>query len=115
MAVWPGTLPDFFQVGGFVETGAVNTIRSTMDVGPDKLRRRTTTGIRRHQGDMWLTEAQYALMRTFYEDTHAFGSLSFTMDDAHGTNRTFRFITPPKYTTVGPNNWKVRLDLEELA
>ena len=115
MAAWPGTLPNLFQVQGFVETGAENTIRSNMDVGPAKLRRRTTTGIRTHSGAMWLTDAQYTAMRTYYEVTQKFGSLSFTLDDAHGTNRTFRFLTPPKYTTVGPNNWQVKLDLEELS
>jgi len=111
---WPNTLPNFFQVKGFIETGAVNAIRSTMDVGPDKLRRRTTTGIRNHVGNMWLTTTQYTTLRTFFEDTISFGVISFTMNDAHGTNRTFRFIRPPRYTTIGPDNWQVKLELEEL-
>lgn len=114
MAAWPGTLPDFFQVAGFVEIGANNIIRSAVDVGPEKVRRRTITNVRRHTGSMWLTAAQYTILRDFFENTHEYGALSFTMDDAHGTNRTFRFIVPPRYTTVGPNNWQVKLDLEEL-
>lgn len=114
MAAWPGTLPDFFQIRGFTETGADNIIRSSVDVGPEKVRRRTVTNVRRHVGNMWLTDSQYTELKTFFEVTHEYGALSFTMDDAHGTNQTFRFVSPPKYTTVGPNNWQVRLDLEEL-
>ncbi len=114
MAAWPATLPDFFQVGGFQETGADNIIRSKMDVGPDKLRKRTTTSTRKHAGNMWLTDAQYTILKTFFEDDHDYGALSFTMDDAHAVNQTFRFLRPPVYTTVGPNNWQVRLELEEM-
>jgi hypothetical protein len=114
MAAWPGTLPEFFQVGGFVEIGADNVIRSPMDVGPDKLRLRTTASTRRHTGNMWLTTAQYTALRTFFETTQSYGALSFTMDDAHGVNKTFRFLNPPRYNTVGPNNWQVKLDLEEM-
>ena len=114
MAAWPATLPDFFQVGGFQEISAINTIRTKMEVGPDKVRRRTSTDVRTHVGNMWLTDAQYTILETFYVTDHLSGALSFTMDDAHGNNQTFRFVKPPSYTTVGPNNWQVRLDLEEL-
>jgi len=114
MAAWPGTLPDFFQVGGYTEKGADNLIRTNMDVGPAKVRRRTVTNIRSIVGNMWLTSAQYTAMKTFFEVTQAYGSLTFTMDDAHAVNQTWRFVKPPVYTTVGPNNWQVKLDLEEM-
>jgi len=114
MAAWPGTLPDFFQVGGYTETGAENTIRTQMDVGPDKIRRRTVTDTRTVVGSMWLTPSQYTELKTFYEITHAYGSLPFTMDDAHGVNQTWRFLSPPVYTTLGPENWQVRLNIEEM-
>lgn len=114
MAVWPVTLPEYWQVSGFKETGADNTIRTRMDVGPAKVRRRTATNIRTVSGRMWLTNAQYTIMRTFYETDTLYGSDTFTMDDVHGTNRTWRFTKPPEYTTVGPNNWQVTLNLEEM-
>lgn len=114
MAVWPATLPQNFQVQGYSESGADNILRTTMDVGPDKLRRRTTSNVRRVTGSMWLTPAQYTELRTFFEVTHQFGALTFTKDDEHGINRTWRFISPPVYSTVGPENWQVRLQLEEM-
>lgn len=114
MAAWPGTLPDFFQVGGYSEKGPDNIIRTTMDVGPDKLRRRTVTNIRSIVGNMWLTNSQYDDMVTFFETTQLYGAISFTMDDAHGVNKTWRFVDSPVYTTIGPDNWQVRLSLEEL-
>lgn len=114
MAAWPSTLPDFFQVGGYSEKGVDNTLRSKMDVGPDKLRRRTITNVRNVIGNMWLTDSQYDDMVTFYETTQNYGADSFTMDDAHAVNKTWRFVGPPSYSTVGPNNWQVRLTLEEM-
>jgi len=114
MAAWSGTLPEFFQQSGFVEIGADNLIRTKMDVGPAKVRRRTITNVRTVSGNMWLTTAQYNELVTFYEVTHNFGADTFTMDDAHGVNQTWRFVTPPRYTTVGPDNWQVKLSLEQM-
>ena len=114
MAAWPGTLPDFFQVGGYKELGANNILRSDMDVGPAKVRRRTTSNVRPVVGNMWLTTAQYTALKTFFETTQAYGALSFTMDDAHGVSKTWRFVRPPAYRTLGPENWQVQLNLEEM-
>jgi hypothetical protein len=114
MADWPATLPQNFQVQGYQETGADNLLRTSMEVGPDKLRQRTTSNVRTVVGTMWLTPDQYTEFRTFYEVTHKFGSLTFTKDDQHGVNRTWRFAAPPVYSTVGPENWQVRLSLEEM-
>lgn len=114
MAAWPGTLPDFFQVDGYTEEGANNLIRSNMDVGPAKVRRRTTANIRSVTGRMWITAAQYTILRDYFEVTQAYGSLTFTMDDARGTNRTWRFVKPPRYTPNGPLEWIVQLTLEEM-
>ncbi len=114
MAAWPGTLPQNFQVSGYAERGADNIIRTTMDVGPDKVRQRTVSNVRTVKGTMWLTPAQYTELRTFFEVTHQYGALTFTKDDEHGINRTWRFVTPPVYNTLGPENWQVKLDLEEM-
>jgi hypothetical protein len=114
MAAWSGTLPQNFQVQGYVETGAENTIRTRMEVGPDKVRKRTTSDVRTVVGNMWLTPAQYTELRTFYEVTHEYGALSFTKDDEHGISRTWRFVSPPIYSTNGPENWQVRLSIEEM-
>jgi len=113
MAAWPGTLPQNFQVSGYSESDAINTIRTSMDVGPDKVRKRTTSNIRQVTGDMWLTPAQYTIMRDFYI-AHEYGSLTFTKVDEHSVSRTWRFVDPPMYSTVGPENWQVRLKLEEM-
>lgn len=114
MAAWPGTLPQNFQTSGYQETGANNTIRTQMEVGPDKVRKRTSSDVRTVTGRMYITGAQYTIMRDFYENLHEYGALSFTKDDEHGTNRTWRFVKPPAYTHIGADNWWVRLEIEEL-
>jgi len=114
MAAWPVDLPEFFRVASYSETSADNLIRTKMDVGPAKVRRRTGTNVRRVSGSMWLTPTQYTSMETFFNVTQDHGATTFTMDDAHGINQTWRFVSPPSYTTVGPENWQVRLNLEQM-
>lgn len=112
--VWPTSIPDNFQVGGYSETGSDNLIRTAMSVGPDKVRRRTTANVRQIVGSFWLTSAQYTTLRNFFENEVAYGAVPFIKLDAHGINRLFRFSKPPVYTPNGPNNWQVRVELEEM-
>lgn len=111
---WPVSIPENFQVGGYSETEADNTIRTTMSVGPDKIRRRTTANVRMVSGVFWLTTTQYNTLRNFFENTVSYGTVPFIKSDAHGVNRLFRFSRPPVYTPNGPNNWLVKVELEEM-
>ncbi|QLH37711.1 MAG: hypothetical protein HWD60_00095 [Defluviicoccus sp.] len=43
-AVWPSSLPQKPLVDGFSETAPNLVVRSPMDVGPAKVRRRATAG-----------------------------------------------------------------------
>jgi hypothetical protein len=113
MAAWPGTLPDLWSADGFEEQDADNVIVSPNEVGPPKRRRRSTAAMRTVRAGIDLTEAEYVIMRSFYESDCAHGAVSFTKDDAHGTERTFYFKRPPRYAYTGFNWWRVELELEE--
>lgn len=114
MATYPASLPTTFQVDGYRETDSDNTIRTSMDVGPDKIRRRTTANSRIVVGTMWLTQTQYTTFRAFFETDTSYGTDTFDFTDVHGVLRTYRFYKPPQYEPNGPINWKVKLEWEEL-
>ena len=114
MATWPGTLPQYWGAPDFVEQEGDNIVRTRMAAGPEKIRARSTAAPRRHMGFVRLSESQYATMKTFYQTTLAFGTDTFTMDDAHGVSRTMRFVSPPSYRYDGYNVWICTLDLEEM-
>lgn len=115
MAVtYPSSLPTNFQTQGYKETGADNQLRSNMDVGPAKVRRRTTTQVRTIVGSFFLTPAQYATFKTFYETDTAYGTLPFDFTDPHGNANEYRFVSPPVYTPNGNVEWQVQVNWEEM-
>lgn len=69
MPTWPVTLPQQFLMQGYSETPPSNIIRSTMDQGPPKDRRRSTDNERLFSVSMELTEAQIAIWEDFYYNT----------------------------------------------
>jgi hypothetical protein len=75
---WPGTLPQELQVNGFSESIADGLIETQPDIGPPMTRRRTSAAVRPISGQMIVTKAQLATLRTFVNTTLAGGSLPFT-------------------------------------
>jgi hypothetical protein len=79
VATWPVTLPQTFAAGGdYQEIPGTTVLRTTMDAGVTKIRRRQTRSESRMQGSMLLTTAQAAQFMLFYETTLKGGSLSFS-------------------------------------
>jgi hypothetical protein len=116
MAVgWPSGLPSIVLEEGYAERWAENVIRSPMDVGPAKLRRRSTAAVRRTTAVQLLTTAQVATLKTFYDTTTAYGSLSFDFTDARtGATLEARYVTPPAIAPAAPGYWRAAYDLEIL-
>ena len=75
--VWPATLPQKFNEEGYSEGMGKNLIRSNMDAGPAKVRRRTTSAVRPMSGTMQMTSTQLQDLVEFYETTIMHGSLPF--------------------------------------
>lgn len=95
MATWPSTLPPIrLPVQSSRQDG---TIRTSMETGPQKVRRRFTATSRYYSFPLRMTGAQFATLETFFDDTLGGGALTFTMDDPHtGSSETFRFQAPPE-------------------
>jgi len=113
--VWPTTLPQQLFVTGYNQSFADTTIKSEMDAGPAKIRRRFTAGVEPVSGTMIMTETQLSTLATFYNTTLLGGSLRFswTKPPAHTTACEMRFTAPPSWTKV-EGEFEAQLSLEVL-
>lgn len=114
MPTWPTTLPAP-AINTLQEAPPNNTIRTSMDKGPEKLRRRTTANIRPINFSMVLTSAEITILDGFYvSDTYS-GSESF--DYTHprtGVACTARFVAPPEYSEHEGSCYMAAVQLEIL-
>ena len=105
MPTWPGTLPTKPQKSGFSEKlPDPGIIRSTMDSGTTKVRRRATAGIGLITCTFELTTAQAATLETFWKTTLSHGTLVYTWDHPRtGATLTdkWRFLDMPIFTPRG--------------
>jgi len=115
MATWPATLPALLQISGLSETPPNNVIRTKMEIGPAKMRRRSTSGPRPISGEQILTTAQVATLDTFYVGTLIDGTTAFDWTHPRtGAAVEMRFVSPPTYAPAGGDYWRVMLKLEIL-
>ena len=114
VAVWPTTLPTELLQRGYQQGCADVSLRSSVDTGPAKIRRRYTAGVQQVKGVLKLSEAQLGYIRTFYDTTLVGGTLRFTWKDpVTMVSKELRFISPVTWSMTG--GWyDVNLDLELL-
>lgn len=117
-SVWPLGLPQKFLIDGFSEGLANNRIRSQNDIGPAKVRPRSTAGVRMMAGSMSMTTDQLAVFKDFVEVDIFQGASPFTFP-----NQTFDGDAPylvrfaeemPQWQWMAPHTWKVDMKLEIL-
>jgi len=113
---WPAGLVNVIPLrDGFEQTSPNNVIRQDMDVGPAKIRARSTAGYRQQKNMIVVTAAELAIFITFYETTLKYGALDFLWDDPiTGSEFIYRFVEPPNWQTFGLR-FKVNMSLEYLA
>lgn len=115
-AVWPATLPQIPLVEGYLERFGPNTIRTPMDWGPAKRRRRFTKSHDPHQFAFEVDGTQLATFKAFYKTTILHGALSF--DYTHptdGVTATFAMLDEPNIVPVGGNYYRVSFSAERTA
>ena len=113
---WPVGLPQLIAVDGYGETPPDTTLRTGMDAGPAKVRRRSTAGIRPLSVQLDLDAAQVETLDGFYVATLQGGALAF--DWVHPRTQaiaTLRFVRPPAYRPQGSDAaWRAVMQLEVL-
>src|SRR4051812_37350345 len=80
-ALWPISLPLTLLIDGYSKTLPATTIRSSMDIGPDKVRQRATAGVTPRKGRLLLTADQADTLEAFFNITLAGGALPFDWND----------------------------------
>lgn len=113
MAAWPGSLPQLSLLAGALETVQDGTIRTEMDAGPAKRRRRYTAVVRRFTVPLVLTTDQVATLETFYDSTLQGGVDAFDWTHPRtGAAVSLAFVARYQLTPIGGGYYQVILDVE---
>ena len=114
MPTWPSSLPAP-KSESFEETPPQVTLRTQMDMGPDKVRKRFSAGVRPLSFKMILTVAQIATLDTFFVTDTSSGASRF--DYTHPRTSAAvkaRFVEAPKYKSIDPAYYEADIKLEIL-
>lgn len=116
MVAWPVSLPQKMESSGYNEKPRTGVVRTSMDVGAAKMRRRYTGIITDISGSIKLTRAQAGILDAFFKNDLASGSLPFTwIHQRTGDAVTMRFVEPPQYAPEARGlYWSASLTLEIL-
>lgn len=114
--LWPESLPQTPLLDRWQETLADNTLRTEMEQGPAKLRRRSTAASGRMQAQFLLSSADCLLLDAFYHSTLGGGVKAFRiMHPRRGVVVLCRFAAPPEYVAVNGAYCRASLSLEVMA
>lgn len=112
--VWPIALPQVLRLDGLGGQRRSNVIRTSMDAGPQKARRRYTVASKDFDGTIIVTEEQRRILEDFYVNTIASGALRFRMKDPQTLEiKEFRFREDYQEQQLG-GRWKITMPLEKM-
>lgn len=110
--IWPVTLPQALLFSGYGQQSADVLLRTSMDTGPAKVRRRASAGVEPTEGKIILTSTELGYLRTFYDTTLLGGALRFSWKDPiTKAVEELRITKPPAWITV-EGLFQVTLSLE---
>lgn len=115
-AAWPSTIPQC-PILAFQEKPQTNVASFKPEVGPPKMRRRSTAKSWLTDVTFRMTNAQVVTFLTFYETTLEDGSLPFTMNHPRTTTNYSWMFSPGNEPTIqryAPNFSSVQLQLVRL-
>ena len=111
---WPAELPQVLILDGLTAKRKSAVVRTEMDAGPAKQRRRYTISTKEFSGAMLVTEEQRAILEAFYNDVLAAGVLRFVMKDPQTLEYAeFRFLDEYEEESVD-GHWKITMSLEKM-
>lgn len=115
MPTWPTSLWQTPSSDSYSETPPNNVIRTKMDVGPDKVRLRSTSNVRNFEVTYLFTNDEVDILDSFFVNDCKYGAFEFTFPKPRNSlvNITVRFVEPPTYA-ARENLFTVHLKLEEL-
>lgn len=115
MATWPASLPQSFMFDGFSEQKDSQVLRTGMDSGPPKQRRKFSAAGVQLKGRMFMDDTQVTTLEAFFDNTLFGGSIEFDFPHPR-TGATVIVVFPagvhPIYTAVDDSHFYVDLQLE---
>lgn len=117
MVIWPATLPIPSLDGYSLESGDP-TVRTDMDAGPARVRRRFTAAPDSASLGFVLTDAQMAAFRAFWDGDIQQGAAWFSVPlrDGRSAGHVVREVRPNpakfKAELISANVWKVAFSVE---
>lgn len=113
MPSWPSTLPQAPDISGYTEQPQSQVIRTAMDAGPAKTRRRFTAASRNISVRYVLSAAQQAIFKAWWESDIAAGALPF--DWPHdGQTVSARIVGEYQLSPLSDQIWQLSLQIEVL-
>lgn len=109
MSAWPAALPDPSQFG-YTQVPVDGAVRTPMQFGPDKVRRRVTYIPRIINCEFVVTDAQYTTLDDFYQ-LNASDNVNVT-DPLTQASAVYKFVGPPVYNYLENGYWKVNVTFE---
>ncbi len=111
---WPSSLPQVIRLEGLGAKRKSNVIRTQMDAGPQKARRRYTAITKEFTGSVVLTESQRELLEDWYQNMIGDGALRFVMKDPQTLQLAeFRFLE--EYDEEASDGlWIITMKLEKM-
>lgn len=112
---FPSGLPPLL-LADYQQSLPKNVMRSPMDVGPDKLRRRSTAAVAPLSGSLVINGDQLGDLIDFYNTDLGYGIAAFYLTDPLDpeSNLLCRFVDPPQWNALGEGLHQVKLSLEVL-
>jgi len=112
---WPGSLPKTLFINGLSAKRKTSVIRTAMDAGPKKTRRRYTASTKDFTGKMLLNSEQRLTLEQFYDVTLAGGVYRFNFTDPQ-TLVTAEFRFREEYTENSADGlFEITMQLERLS
>lgn len=116
---WPESLGCPQQSGYSENTESTSVIKTQMQSGPQKMRRRVSYSPRQISMSLILAGAGVQTLDGFYWTTlNEVGSFywpDYRKPLAEDNVAVYRFIDPPSYSSIGPELWSASLQLERMT
>lgn len=112
--IWSQDLPQVLVLDGLTGKRSSSVVRTEMDAGPAKQRRRYTIATKTFTGSIVVTETQREKLEDFYSNEIADGALRFLMKDPQTLEYAeFRFLEDYEEESLD-GNWKITMTLEKM-
>lgn len=111
---WPSELP-IPRLSGLSGKRKSSVIRTEMDAGPAKARRRYTVCTKEFSGSIVINDGQRSVLENFYIENLGDGVLRFVMKDPQTLDEAeFRFMEDYGESSNGDGTWTINLKLEKM-